>query len=60
LVATESASDAAIDEGLEEAGSKAELNRLEEREILAEEIEKRIDAGSSLPKGQCSHPIVAP
>jgi hypothetical protein len=40
VVSTESASDAAIDEGLEEAGSKAEVNRLEEREILAEEIEK--------------------
>jgi hypothetical protein len=41
VLATESASDAAIDEGLEEAGSKAEVNRLQEREILAEEIEKR-------------------
>jgi hypothetical protein len=39
VLATESASDAAIDEGLEEAGSKANVNRLEEREILAEEIE---------------------
>lgn len=41
VLATESASDAAIDEGLEETGSKAEVNRLEEREILAEEIEKK-------------------
>jgi hypothetical protein len=41
VLATESASDAAIDEGLEEAGSKAEVNRLQEREILAEEIEKK-------------------
>lgn len=40
VLATESASDAAIDDGLEEAGSKAEVNRLKEREILAEEIEK--------------------
>jgi hypothetical protein len=39
VLATESASDAAIDEGLEEAGSKANVNRLEEREILAEEIQ---------------------
>ena len=41
VLATESASDLAIDEGLEEAGSKAEVNRLEEREILAEEVEKK-------------------
>jgi hypothetical protein len=41
VLATESANDAAIDEGLEEAGSKAEVNRLKEREILAEEIEKK-------------------
>jgi len=41
VLATESASDLAIDEGLEEAGSKAEVNRLEEREILAVEVEKK-------------------
>jgi hypothetical protein len=41
VLATESADDAAIDEGLEEAGSKAEVNRLEQREILAGEIEKK-------------------
>jgi hypothetical protein len=41
VLATESANDAAIDEGLEEAGSKAEVNRLAVREILAEEIEKK-------------------
>jgi|HubBroStandDraft_6_1064221.scaffolds.fasta_scaffold181897_3 hypothetical protein len=41
VLATESANDAAIDEGLEEAGSKAEVNRLKEREILAGEIEKK-------------------
>jgi hypothetical protein len=41
VLATETASDAAIDEGLEEAGSKAEVNRLKEREILAKEIEKK-------------------
>ncbi len=41
MLATESANDAAIDEGLEEAGSKAEVNRLKEREILAGEIEKK-------------------
>jgi hypothetical protein len=34
VLATESAKDAA-----EDAGSKAEVNRLEEREILAEDIE---------------------
>jgi hypothetical protein len=39
VLATQSADDAAIDEGLEEAGSKAEVNQLEEREILAEDIE---------------------
>ena len=41
VLATESASDAAIDEGLEEAGSKAHVNRLKEREILAEDIENK-------------------
>lgn len=41
VLATESANDAAIDEGLEEAGSKAEVNRLKEREILADEIESK-------------------
>jgi hypothetical protein len=41
VLATESANDAAIDEGLEEAGSKAKVNRLEERQILVEEIEKK-------------------
>jgi hypothetical protein len=41
VLATESANDAAIDEGLEEAGSKAKVNRLDQREILAEEIEKQ-------------------
>jgi len=41
VLATESASDAAIDEGLEEAGSKAEVNRLDVRERLAEEIENK-------------------
>jgi hypothetical protein len=35
VLATESANDAAIDEGLEEAGSKADVNRLEERELIA-------------------------
>jgi len=39
VLATESANDAAIDEGLEEAGSKAEVNRLEERELIAENLE---------------------
>jgi len=42
VLATESADDAAIDEGLEEAGSKAEVNRLRERETLAEDIENRV------------------
>jgi hypothetical protein len=41
VLATESANDAAIDEGLEEAGSKAEVNRLDVRERLAEEIENK-------------------
>ena len=41
VLATESANDAAIDEGLEGAGSKAEVNRLAERQILAEEIENK-------------------
>jgi hypothetical protein len=39
VLATESANDAAIDEGLEETGSKAEVNRLDVRSRLAEEIE---------------------
>jgi hypothetical protein len=41
VLATESANDAALDEGLGEAGSKAEVNRLQERQILVEEIEKK-------------------
>jgi len=41
VMATESANDAAIDEGLEEAGSKAEVNRLDVRERLSEEIESK-------------------
>jgi hypothetical protein len=40
VLATESADDAAIDDGLEEAGVKAEVNRLAQREILVEQIEK--------------------
>jgi phage baseplate assembly protein W len=40
VLATESPSDAALDEGLEEAGSKAEVNRLKVRELLANDIEK--------------------
>jgi hypothetical protein len=41
VLSTESANDSAIDEGLEDAGSKAEVNRLAQREILAEEIENK-------------------
>jgi hypothetical protein len=41
VLATESANDTAIDEGLEEAGSKAKVNRLDVRERLAEEIEEK-------------------
>jgi hypothetical protein len=41
VLATESANDAAIDEGLEEAGSKATVNRLDARERLSEEIENK-------------------
>jgi hypothetical protein len=41
VLATESATDAAIDEGLEEAGLKGdEVNRTVERERLAEELEE--------------------
>jgi hypothetical protein len=40
VLATESANDAAIDEGLEDAGSKADVNRLKERDRLSEDIEK--------------------
>lgn len=40
VLATETAHDAAIDEGLEDAGSKAEVNRLAQREVLDEEIEE--------------------
>jgi hypothetical protein len=39
VLATETANDAAIDEGLEDAGSKAEVNRLEERELIVEDLE---------------------
>jgi hypothetical protein len=39
VLATESLNDAAIDEGLEEAGSKADVNRLAERELIAEDLE---------------------
>jgi hypothetical protein len=41
VLATESADDAAIDEGLEDAGVKAGVNRLEQREVLVEEIKQK-------------------
>jgi hypothetical protein len=41
VLATESANDAAIDDGLEEAGSKAEVNRLDVRERLRDEIDEK-------------------
>src|SRR5450631_4406990 len=41
VLSTESAMDAAIDDGLEEAGLKGEVNRMEERERLGDDIAKK-------------------